>query len=92
MLIYVHFVVYREQSGVYGENPVCMTQKFFMYWAGTGYLGDVPGTGRSSLFPSIARPAVGPNLLEITASWSWIVKVKRKYNKEKLERESWKEA
>jgi hypothetical protein len=31
MLIYVHCIVYREQSAVYGENPVCMTQMLFMY-------------------------------------------------------------
>ena len=90
--MYVHCVVYREQSAIYGENPVCITKKLFMYWAGTGYLGEVPRTGRNILFPSIARPAVGPTILEITASWSWSVKVKRKYNKEKLERESCKEA
>jgi hypothetical protein len=92
MLKYVQCIVYREQSAVYGENPVCMTQMLFVYWAGTGYLGEVPGKGRNILFPSIARPAVGPTTLEMTAGWSWILKVKRKHNKEKLERESCKGA
>jgi hypothetical protein len=51
MLIYVHCVVYRERSAVFGENPVIYDAD-----AGTGYLGDVSGTGRNILFPSIARP------------------------------------
>jgi len=59
-------------------------------------MGEVPGMGRNILFPSIARPAVGPTILEITAGWSWIVRVKRRHNKEsnkeRLERDTCKEA
>lgn len=67
--------VHREQSAVYGENPVYMTQMHFMYCAGMGNLGEVLGTGRNILFPRIARPAMGPTIPEIVAGWSWIVKV-----------------